>query len=187
MAITQWRLTLGEFLALPEAEPALELEPDGAVIQKVSPKGRHSTLQLALCDHINQFSRPRRLALALPELRAVFAGAAYVPDVAVYRWEHIPRLPDGKVADDFRLPPDIAIEIVSPEQSPNALVRRCVWYTANGVQVALLVDPADESVLLFRQDAAPRALRGQDPIDLADVLPGFQLTTGELFDALRLD
>jgi len=186
MAIAQRRLTLDEFLVLPEEEPALELEPDGTVIQKVSPKGQHSRLQLALCERINRFAENRRLALAFPELRAIFGGAAYVPDVAVYRWERIPRLPDGKVANDFRLPPDVAIEVVSSEQSPNALVRRCVWYTANGVQVALLVDPADESVLLFRQDAAPRALRGPDPIDLADVLPGFQLTAGELFDALRL-
>jgi hypothetical protein len=76
-------LTLDEFLALPEEEPALELEPDGTVSQKVSPKGQHSTLQLALCEHVNEFARPHHLALAFPELRAVYADAAYVPDVAV--------------------------------------------------------------------------------------------------------
>ncbi len=124
MAIQQRSLTLDEFLALPEEEPALELEPDGTLSQKVSPKGQHSTLQLALCEHINQSARAQHLAVAFPELRAVYAGAVYVPDVAVYRWHRIPRTSDGKVASDFREPPDIAIEIVWPEQSTNALIRR---------------------------------------------------------------
>jgi Uma2 family endonuclease len=116
----------------------------------------------------------------------VFGGAAYVPDVAIFRWARIPRTLEGKVADDFHLPPDVAVEVVSPEQSANALVRRCMWYVANGVEIALLVDPADESVLLFRSQATPRVIRGTDRIDLDPVLPGFELTTAELFDALRL-
>jgi Uma2 family endonuclease len=186
MAITRRRLTLDQFLALPEGEPALELEPDGTVTRKVSPKGQHSRLQFILCQRVNDFAEERRLALAFPELRAVFGGAAYVPDVAVYRWARIPRTTEGRVANDFRLPPDVAIEVVSPEQSANALVRRCVWYVANGVEVALLVDPADESVLLFRSQSTPRVLRGGDRIDLDPVLPGFELITAELFDALRL-
>ena len=124
MAIAHRPLTIDEFLALPEAKPALELEADGTVVQKVSPKGQHSRLQLALCDHINRWAETRRIALAFPELRAVYAGAAYIPDVAVYRWDRIPRTPDGKLANDFREPPDIAIEIVWPEQSTNALIRR---------------------------------------------------------------
>ena len=186
MAITQ-RLTLDEFLALPDEKPALELESDGTVIQKVSPQGQHSRLQFALCERINRFAEPRRLALALPELRTIFAGAAYVPDVSVFRWERIPRTPDGTVANVFRLPPDIAVEVVSPEQSPNALVRRCVWYVEHGVERALLVDPGDRSVVRFAAGASPQAQRQDEPLDFGAVLPGFQLTAAELFDSLRLE
>ncbi len=186
MAIAQERLTLEEFLRLPEEEPALEYE-EGRVSQKVSPKGQHSTAQGALYDMINRFARPRRLAMAFPELRATFGGRSYVPDVAVYRWERIPRAEGGKVANDFFEPPDVAIEIVSPEQSANALVRRCLWYVGNGVSVALLVDPRDESILLFRPDSAPVALGGTDEADLSDALQGLRLSVRELFDALRIE
>lgn len=186
MIISQRRLSLDDFLTLPEQQPELELEPDGTVAQKVSPKGQHSRLQLTLCERVNRVAERSRLALAFPELRVVFGGAAYVPDVSVYRWARIPRTPDGRVANDFRLPPDVAVEVVSPEQSVNALVRRCMWYVANDVEVALLVDPADESVLLFRPQAAPRAVRGAERIDLDTVLPGFELTADELFDSLQL-
>ena len=186
MAIEQRSLTLDEFLGLPEEEPALELEPDGTVSQKVSPKGQHSILQLALCERINEFARPQYLALAFPELRTVYAGAAYVPDVAVYRWHRIPRTSDGKVANEFREPPDIAIEIVSPEQSTNALIRRSLWYVQHGVEIALLIDPSDDSVIRWHAQDPTAVLRRGDGISFGDVVPGLQLIVAELFDVLYL-
>src|SRR5207248_1678259 len=146
MAVTATPRTLEEFLQLVEEEPALEFA-DGAVSQKVSPKGKHSALQLELARRLDEAGRPNRVAHAFTELRTTFAGASRVTDVAVYRWDRIPVDASGQVADEFTEPPDIAIEIVSPEQSVNALVRRCLWYAANGDQVALLIDPTDESVL----------------------------------------
>jgi Uma2 family endonuclease len=187
MAITQHKMTLEEFLALPEEKPALELEPNGTVVQKVSPQGQHSALQLALGELISAYARPRRLARAFTDLRASYGGASYVPDVSVYRWERIPRTTEGEIDNVFRAPPDIAIEIVSPEQSVNALVRRCRWYAGNGVERALLVDPAGRSVLLVAPRSAPRALAADEPIDFGTVLPGFTLTVSELFNTLRLD
>ncbi|MGI8553857.1 MAG: Uma2 family endonuclease [Dehalococcoidia bacterium] len=185
MTILQHRLTLEDFMNLTEKKPALEFE-EGMVQQKVSPRGKHSALQLGFCERLNEFARPRRLGLALPELRSTYAGRSYVPDVSLYRWDRIPRDASGKIANDFFEPPDIAIEIVSPRQSVTALVRRCLWYVANGVQVALLVDPADESILRFRPNEMPLALRGTSLLDLHPLLPGFELTAQQLFDSLRL-
>lgn len=185
MAITQRPMTLEEFLELPEQKPALEYE-DGRVTRKVSPKGQHSWLQFVLAELVNRFGGPRKLAMAFPELRTTFSNASRVPDVAVYRWERIPLTPDGKVADDFMEPPDIAIEIVSPRQSVTALVRRCLRFIEEGVIIALLVDPKDESVVRFGPNGSARALRGSDPIDLSEVLPGFELTAHDLFESLRL-
>jgi Uma2 family endonuclease len=107
-----------------------------------------------------------------------------VPDIAVYRWERIPRDEKGRIANDFFEPPDLAVEIVSPEQSVNALVRRCLWFVANGVQVALLVDPADESVLAFRRDRQTEVWHGADRIELSEFLPDFELTVEQLFASL---
>src|SRR5205085_1840905 len=117
-----------------------------------------------------------RLARAYPELRVTFGGRSYVPDVSVFRWQRIPRTAEGRVSNVFSLAPDIAVEIASPGQAVNSLVRRCLWYVENGVAVSLLIDPADESVLVFRPDSRPVARRGADRIELDDLLPGFQLT-----------
>ena len=181
------RLTLDEFLALPEEKPALELESDGTVVRKTWPQGQHSRLQLAVCERINRFAEPRRLALAFLQLRVLFGGAAYVPDVSVFAWGRIPRTDEGEVANTFDSPPDIAIEIVSPEQRTNSLVRRCLSYVDNDVSIALLVNPAERSVARFERDHTAHVLRDEDTIEFGTVLPGFSLTVADLFSALRLE
>jgi Uma2 family endonuclease len=178
-------LTLEEFLDLPEAKPALEFE-EGRATQKVSPKLRHSTLQGAFVESVNRTYRRRKLAHAFPELRVTFGGRSFVPDVSVFRWDRIPRTTSGEVADDVFVAPDIAVEVVSPKQSVNALLRRCLTYTGLGVRIALLVDPADRSVVLFRPGVDTLALRGADRIDLDDILPGYRLTADALFQSLRI-
>jgi Uma2 family endonuclease len=185
MAVAPTRLTLAEFLKLREEKPPLEFA-DGVITQKVSPKGRHSALQRELIKRLDHAAEIHRTAQVFPELRSHFAGASRVPDISVYRRDRIPLDANGLIADDFTEPPDVAIEIVSPEQSVNALVRRCVWYVAHGVQVALLVDPADESVLAFRGDEQPVAWRAEDRVDLREILPELALTVEELFASLRL-
>lgn len=110
MTLVRHGLTLEEFLKLPEEKPALEYL-DGRVTQKVSPKGRHSALQSDTMELFNRLTRPQKVARAFTELRATFVGASPVPDVAVYRWERIPRTRDGEIADDFTEPPDIAIDL----------------------------------------------------------------------------
>jgi len=124
------RLTLEEFLALPEEKPALEYL-DGVVTQKVSPERGHSEFQYVIPERINAFAYPRKLAFAFPELRTTLGGASFVPDVAVYRWDRIPRTRTARGTIDVSTPPDIAIEIASPGQGCRALLDRC-WIAAGG-------------------------------------------------------
>jgi Uma2 family endonuclease len=183
MAITDQTMSLEEFLELPEEKPALEYW-GGRITQKVPPKGRHSVLQAACVELFNRFGRPNKYARAFPELRSTYGAASLVPDVSVYRWDRIPRDEVGRIADDFWEPPDIAVEIVSPSQSVNALIRKCLWFVEQGTQIAILVDPADESVLLFHPGKQPKVLGEADSIDLTSVLPEFRVTVRELFDSL---
>jgi Uma2 family endonuclease len=185
VALVEQRMTLEEFLELPEEEPALEYI-DGMVTQKVPPQGKHARLQPWLCARINAALEPKKLAMAFSELRTTYSGSSRVPGVAVYRWERIPKDANGEVANDFREPPDVAIEIISPGQRTNQLVRRCLWFIGHGVAVALLVDPDDKSVLIFRPDRIPIEAYGSDLIDLSDVLPGCGLQVDDIFSSLRL-
>ena len=186
MAIARQGLTLEEFLALPEEKPALEYH-EGTVTQKVAPNPEHSGLQGELVIYLDQRLRPGKFARVFPELRTTYAGASHVPDLAVYRWERVPRNTAGRLASDALTPPDLAIEILSPGQSLRRLVQTCQWCVDHGVQVALLVDPRDESIHVFRSNTTVSIHRNGDGIDLGEIAPGLQLVPDAIFSALDAD
>ncbi len=76
-------ITLSEFLKLPETKPASEFIND-RISQKPMPQGKHSRLQLKLCNAVNQVGETQKIALAFPELRCTFGGRSIVPDVTVF-------------------------------------------------------------------------------------------------------
>jgi Uma2 family endonuclease len=184
MALARKGLTLEGFLALPEEKPALEYA-DGVVTQKVSPKIPHSLLQVAFVALLLPLQEAR-IARPFTELRTTFAGRSYVPDVALIRWERIPRTPTGRPEDDVLIPPDLAIEIISPGETLREMQAKCRWYVENGVPVALLVNHRDESVRVFRPGVPTETWRGSGRIDLADVVPGLAVVVEDIFGALDL-
>jgi Uma2 family endonuclease len=177
--------TLKQFLRRPEEKPALVYR-DGAVTQKVAPKGVHSWLQSTLCRIIAEVVQPGRLAAVFTELRATFAGSSTVPDLSVFLWERVQVDGRGRIVEDFTIAPDITIEIISPGQTLKDLRELCQWYVDHGVGLALLVNPRNETIERFQPGGTPRRLLGDDPIDLAPVLPAFPLTVRGLFEPLYL-
>ena len=149
MAIARQRLTLDEFLRLPEAEPALEYWR-GEVTQKVSPKGPHGALQYGFGERISRSTGPGRRFRVFTETRVTFDGVSTVPDLVVYRRERVPRDRSGQVAEDFTVPPDIAVEIISLGQSRRVLIERCRWYVEHGVPLAIFADPRRRVVRVYR-------------------------------------
>ena len=91
------------------------------------PQGEHSILKMRLGTAINHISLPNKLAYAFPELRCSFSGRSIVPDLAVFYYSRIPRTPEGKIANKFDIYPDWIIEILSPEQSANQVIKQMLF------------------------------------------------------------
>lgn len=143
---TKPKLTLQEFLQLPETKPASEFI-NGEIVQKPMPQGEHSVLQGEFCDVVNQVAKTQKIAYAFPELRCTFGGESIVPDIAVFRWERIPRLPSGRIANRFEIHPDWAIEIISPDQSQTKVLGKLLHCSRNGTELGWLMYPEEESIL----------------------------------------
>ena len=185
MAIARSVETLHQFLQRPDEKPAL-IYRGGVVTRKVAPQGVHSWLQSTLCRKIAEVVQPGRLAAVFTELRATFAGSSTIPDISVYLWERVQVDARGRIVDDFTIPPDITIEIISPGQTLKDQRELCQWYVDHGVGLALLVNPRNETVERFRPGASSQRLSGDDLIGLAPILPDFALTVRELFEPLYL-
>jgi Uma2 family endonuclease len=164
-------ITIEEFLQLPETEPASEFI-DGKIIQKPMPQGEHSQLQIDLCETINQIAKPQKIAKAFPELRCVFGGLAIIPDITVFRWERIPRLPSGRIANRFEIYPDWAIEILSPDQKYKQVLAKLLHCAEYGTELGWLLDAEDESILVVDSDRRVRELKNSDRLP---VLTGISL------------
>ncbi|NUN66308.1 Uma2 family endonuclease [Pseudanabaena biceps] len=185
MTITAIRpITIDEFLQLPETKPASEFI-DGQITQKPMPQGEHSLLQGTLCQNISKIAQPKQIALAFPELRCVFGGLAIVPDIAVFRWERIPRLPSGRIANRFEIHPDWAIEILSPDQRYKQVLAKLLHCAEYGTELGWLVDAEDESILVVDSDRRVRELTNRDRLP---VLTGIELelTVEQVFSCLNL-
>ena len=138
------KLTLDEFLALPETEPASEYVC-GEVIQKPMPTLTHSLLQGFFVAVLLQFLRTSGLGWRVgPELRCVFGPPGrerpYVPDVVVLSPERLPQGDTRRVVP-FRAPPDVAIEILSPDQPSGRSKAKTHVYLRAGAPPMCVADP----------------------------------------------
>ncbi|MBO3463225.1 Uma2 family endonuclease [Aetokthonos hydrillicola Thurmond2011] len=181
--ITQ-SLTLEEFLELPETRPASEYI-SGEILQKPMPKGKHSRLQLKLCNSINDVGEPLKSAYAFPELRCSFGTRSIVPDVAVFKWSRIPFPDDGEAPNDFLLCPDWTIEILSPEQSSNRVTGNILYCLDHGCQLGWLIDPEDRSILVLLPNQQPQLLQADQRLPvLAEI--DLELTVAQVFSWLKM-
>ena len=177
-------LTLSEFLERPETEPASEYI-DGNIIQKPMPQGEHSLLQGELCEAINRVARAEKIARAFPELRCTFGGQALVPDVAVFRWDRIPRTPAGKIANRFEIYPDWVIEILSPEQQMTVLLNKLLHYSQNGTSIGWAIDPKVKTIICIMENQRLASFQGEAQLPVLEGID-LQLTTAEILSWLMI-
>lgn len=178
---TTARLTLDQFLNIPEQEPALEFDSDGTIHEKMSPNTEHGALQAHLARLLLNWidvDPPRRRGYVYTELRTNVAGASKLPDVAFYR--HRPRESARKHALEVA---DLAIEILSPRDDLEEQRAKCRWYLDHGAEVAMLVDPGQRSVSLFEPVGQLEVFSGPATIVL---LPGLELALDDVFSVLEV-
>ncbi|MBE9069961.1 Uma2 family endonuclease [Leptolyngbya cf. ectocarpi LEGE 11479] len=149
-------IALEAFLALPETKPANEYI-DGQIIQKPMLQGKHSTIQRDLTLAVEMVLTPRALGRAFPELRCTFGNRSIVPDVAVFRQDNIPRESDGTIANQFLLPPDWVIEILSPDQSQTKVTKKLLHCLTHGSEMGWLIDPDEQTVFVYNTDFSVQA------------------------------
>ena len=180
------KISLAEFLELPETKPASEYI-DGKIYQKPMPQGKYSKLKDELLSGINRVGKPGKLAHAFPELRCTFGGRSIVPDIAVFEWSRIPIDEDGEIANPIEVAPDWIIAILSPDQSPNPVIKKIIFSIQHGTKLGWFADPRDKSVIAFAPNQMPEFISGTDILPVLSVLRDWQLSATALFNMLKIN
>ncbi len=171
-------LTLDRFLKLEETKPASEYAC-GEAFQKPMPTGPHSAIQLFLGVVLYHFLERAGIGRAFPELRCIFGQPGhertYVPDLVVVGSQHLP------VRRHLLAPPDLAIEILSPDQDWPHFLDKIQFYLLHGVRLVWVFDPATSTVTIEAPGQEGRILRPGDTLDGGEVLPGFSVPVADIF------
>jgi Uma2 family endonuclease len=177
MAATS-RLTLEEFLALEETEPASEYAC-GEVTQKPMPNRLHSVIQFILAGMWFQYLARTPIGQGYTEFRCIFGPPGqqrtYVPDLTFVAKERL-------TADLYlHAAPDLAVEILSPDQDAGRFLDKIQFYLRHGVRLVWVIDPVRQTVTVLVPGEDARVLTRGDTLDGGAVLPGFSVPVAEIF------
>jgi Uma2 family endonuclease len=174
--------TVEDALAIDNREDRLCELVDGVLVEKVM-STYESVLAGFLIQRINTFLESRRLGVVTTGDGAlwILPRKMRIPDVSFIRWERFPnrKLPKERV---YRVAPDLAVEILSEGNTEDEMQQKLAEYFEAGVQLVWYIDPSRRIADVYTTPDQMQALGEQDMLDGQDVLPGFQLRLGELFE-----
>jgi Uma2 family endonuclease len=78
--------------------------------------------------------------------------------------------------------PDLAVEIISPSDSIRQLMRKVKQYFAAGTHTVWIVYPDEQEVQVLEATGTDRWLKGDDPIEAPELLPGFSVPISQFFE-----
>lgn len=87
--------------------------------------------------------------------------------------------PDGHI----QIAPDLAVEVVSPNDNGNEVQEKVVEYLRAGVRLIWVIYPKTRSAQAFRAGGSGKQLTEEDLLCGEEVLPGFEVMVSELFKA----
>ena len=107
-------------------------------------------------------------------------GLVRIPDVSFVSWD---RLPGRRISREpiWGLAPDLAAEVLSRSNTPQEMQRKLDEYFDVGVRLVWYVYPESRTIEAYTAPDRPMVLGEKDVLKGGDVLPGFELSLGELF------
>ena len=169
------KMTLEEFL---ESDLEGYEYVEGELIPKMPTSLKHgkiiSKLLLRLLPHVYE----NELGDVYPADTGFRVGERLlVPDVAFVSKARIPDDTDKASP----IPPDLAVEVVSPTDMSERIEAKAFAYLAAGTQMVWVLKPKSETVTVYRSRTDIKLLTRNDTLTGEDVVEGFACPVAELF------
>jgi Uma2 family endonuclease len=179
-ATTKILLTPEEFDNYPfEEDKRYELD-EGELIEITRPAYKHNRVMgIAFYELTSYFRKHRNGEALLSEnLYALSPTTRRAPDVAVILGDRREELRNAKV---IPIIPDIAVQILSPSESPRAIHRKLKQCFAAGVKEVWIVDPESTTAEIWTGPRLPEHELAASAALTSPLLPGFALPLAGLF------
>lgn len=168
-------------LRITETERPCELV-DGVLVEKAVGH-QESRLTSLLIFEIHLFLRANDLGVvAGPDGLTEFdEGVVRMPDVAFVPYENIPEGADPAIPMPDWIPA-LAVEVISRGNTNREMERKLRDYFTAGVKLVWFVDPHSRTVRVYTAIDQSREFGAGETLDGGDILPGFTLPIGPLFE-----
>lgn len=181
-------MSADELLALPDDGLMYELV-EGRLVRMPPSGGGASNIGLRLASALQTFAEPAGLGVVTGADGEFVMSApgqkdtAFAPDAAFVRADRAPSRNSPEWEKAWRLAPDLAAEIASPNQYRPELADKARRYLEAGVRLVWVVWPKYSQVDVWRPgaDQPVATLNLGEQLDGLDVLPGFTYPLSRLF------
>ncbi len=170
-----FKMTLEEFL-----ESGLEGYEyvEGELIPRMPTSLKHGKISLKLGSRLLLHVDENELGDVYPASTGFRVGERLlIPDIAFVSIARIPEDTDKASP----IPPDLAVEVVSPTDMLNRIVEKAFAYLAAGTQLVWVVEPKSKTVMVYRSETDIKLLTRNDTLTGEDVVEGFACSVAELF------
>ncbi|MHC4848190.1 MAG: Uma2 family endonuclease [Planctomycetota bacterium] len=131
-------------------------------------------LGVLIANHVKELGLGMVVAAETGFLLALDPDTVRAPDVAFVRAERLPGPPRGY----FEGAPDLAVEVLSPDDRPGAVRDKVAEWLESGAEEVWVVDPRKRTIAVHNPDST--VLRESASLT-SELLPGFELAVREVF------
>jgi Uma2 family endonuclease len=174
-------ITDEELLQLPEDGNKYEVV-DGELVVSPGAGWRHEDIVGELVTRLRSYAKVKGLGTVLPSnlLYVLPSGNRRGPDVSFIAVERATALTPETVFPRFA--PDLAVEVLSPSDSPRRVQDKVGEYLEAGVRLVWVIDPENRRAVIYRALSSVDRIDASGELDGEDVLPGFRCRLADLLD-----
>ncbi len=169
-----------------QATMQLALDPEknyeivnGVPVEKEMPGARHGMIAMRLAIRLGSFIEASHLGETFTEVNYKIGRNERIPDLSFVAADRIPA--EGVPEGVWQIPPDLAVEIISPNDLHEKVNGKVLEYLEAGVQQVWIVSPEIRTVTIFRSMEQVQVFAKDSVLESPDLLPGFHCPLTELF------
>ncbi len=175
-------LTVAEFEKLPNDGKNYDLVR-GELVEAFPTTGVHGEIQALIGYYFVNYLQQNPIGHATAESGYVLSKNTVLgPDVAFISFERIQKF---AAVGMIPIAPDLAVEIVSPNDKALHIENRVHLYLESGTHLIWVIYPARRKVYVYRSSKEAQILDIDGTLDGDGVLPGFTLPLRDLFKELK--
>jgi len=158
----------------------------GEIVEMAPTGGLHGLVTMELSRLVANYVREQGLGVVIAAetgfILATNPDTVRAPDVAFIAKDRLPRPVPQRY---FPLPPDLAVEVVSPSDVAQDVRRKVIDFLQAGTRLVWVVYPETQTVDVYRPGQDVRVVDAQGVLQGEDVLPGFELPLRALFKVME--